>query len=94
MLVALNTNLSNEFSIGSFEAKTHFSELLRKVEEGFLVRITRNGKEIAVMQNASSVKNQKSIQAWNNIKSIINQNNINEKITISDIIEWRNDGRK
>ena len=34
-------------SVGVFEAKSHFLELLRKVSAGQVVRITRRGKPIA-----------------------------------------------
>ena len=33
--------------VGSFEAKTHLAELLRKVSSGQVVRITQRGKPIA-----------------------------------------------
>lgn len=33
--------------VGAFEAKTHFSQLLRQVEEGQTVYITRHGKRVA-----------------------------------------------
>ena len=35
---------NNEYSVGSFEAKTYFAELLRKVQEGCVINITKNGK--------------------------------------------------
>jgi prevent-host-death family protein len=34
-------------TIGAFEAKAHFSELLARVETGESIQITRNGKPIA-----------------------------------------------
>jgi prevent-host-death family protein len=36
--------------VGAFEAKTHFSKLLRLVEEGQTVYITRHGKRVAELQ--------------------------------------------
>ena len=41
----------NNISVGSFQAKTYFAELLRKVEEGISITITRNGHDVAVMQS-------------------------------------------
>jgi prevent-host-death family protein len=35
--------------VGSFEAKTHLSELLAAVEAGETVRITRRGKAVALL---------------------------------------------
>ena len=34
-------------TIGAFEAKTHFSELLEKVHEGTLFIVTKRGKPVA-----------------------------------------------
>ncbi|OGT23431.1 MAG: prevent-host-death protein [Gammaproteobacteria bacterium RIFCSPHIGHO2_12_38_15] len=42
-------------SIGSFEAKTHFSSLLQKVEEGEQVIITKHGRPVAKLIPAFSV---------------------------------------
>ena len=34
-------------TIGAFEAKTHFSDLLSQAEQGFAVTVTRRGKPVA-----------------------------------------------
>lgn len=34
-------------TVGSYEAKTHLPELLRRVEAGERIRITRNGRPVA-----------------------------------------------
>ena len=36
-------------TIGAFEAKTHFSEILNRVEQGQTVVITRHGHKIATL---------------------------------------------
>jgi prevent-host-death family protein len=36
-------------SVGAFEAKTHFSNLLDRVEHGDRIVITRHGREVAVL---------------------------------------------
>jgi prevent-host-death family protein len=36
-------------SIGAFEAKTHFSDLLTRVERGDRILITRHGRAVAVL---------------------------------------------
>ncbi len=43
-------------SIGAFEAKTHFSALLEKVEKGEAVVITKHGKAIARLSPIGSNK--------------------------------------
>lgn len=35
--------------VGAFEAKTQFSQLLRRVENGETVTITRHGKPVAIL---------------------------------------------
>ena len=35
--------------VGAFEAKTHFSNLLDRVEKGDRIVITRHGREVAVL---------------------------------------------
>ena len=35
--------------VGAYEAKTHLSELLRRVESGETITITKHGKPVAVM---------------------------------------------
>jgi len=36
-------------SVGAYEAKTHLPELLRRVEAGETITITKHGKPVAVM---------------------------------------------
>ena len=42
-------NLQNPNTVGAYEAKTHFSELLEKVESGEEITITRHGTPVARM---------------------------------------------
>jgi len=42
--------------VGAFEAKTHFSQLLKQVEEGQTVYITRHGKRVAELHPATARK--------------------------------------
>jgi prevent-host-death family protein len=35
--------------VGAFEAKTHFSELLRQVEAGESIEITKNNRKVALL---------------------------------------------
>lgn len=41
-------------SIGAFDAKTHFSSLLAKVEQGEKIIITKHGQEVAMLIPISS----------------------------------------
>ena len=91
---------NNEYSVGSFEAKTYFAELLRKVQEGCVINITKNGKNVAVLQNKRSVQNEQALKAWDNLcrmgQEIRRKERKNkfEGLTIQDIVEAKNYGRK
>jgi len=41
--------------IGAYEAKTHFPQLLERVEKGERITITRHGKPVALLVPADSV---------------------------------------
>jgi prevent-host-death family protein len=41
--------VETKISVGAFEAKTHFSELLNRVEKGDRILITRHGRKVAVL---------------------------------------------
>ncbi len=47
-------------SIGAFEAKTHFSELLVKVGNGESIIITKHGEEVAMLVPIDTSKIKKS----------------------------------
>ena len=57
----------NMYNIGSFDAKTYFSELLRKVQEGAVFNISKNGKQVAVLQGVKTAQNQEALEAHNRI---------------------------
>ena len=42
-------------SVGAYEAKTHLPALLRRVEAGETITITKHGKPVAVMGAAVAV---------------------------------------
>lgn len=44
-------------SVGTFEAKTHFSNLLERVEKGETITITRRGRAIAKLGPVENTKN-------------------------------------
>ena len=45
-----------EIDINLFEAKTHFSEIIKKVERGQRFRITKRGKPVAELHPLSTQK--------------------------------------
>lgn len=86
--------------IGAFDAKTHFSELLKKVQEGVTVRISKNGKQVAVMQGQKTIQNTAAMEAHKRImrRSAELAFRMEEAglvlLTATDIKEMRDYGRK
>lgn len=50
-------------TVGAFEAKTHFSQLLDQVEAGETVTITRHGEPVAKLVPAKRAAGKKSVKA-------------------------------
>lgn len=100
MSLALQKNPDNIYDVGSFDAKTFFAELLRMVQDGATINITKNGKHVAVMQSPQKQINSKALESHNklmNLSKQIAQRNINDglsPITVDEINELKNSGRK
>ncbi len=95
MLAQKNNSLG--LVVGAFQAKTYFAELLRKVEDGSVVTITRNGHNVAVMQSPKSLGNEKALKSWGLLLEVaqqISDQNKEEPVTLNDIQEWKIEGRK
>lgn len=95
MVAQAVSGFNQNFSIGSFQAKTYFSELLRKVEEGLVVTITRNGHDVAVMQSPQKKESTQAQKAWQRLMKVsqkISAHNSNNPISVEQISAWRNDG--
>ena len=43
-------------TVGSYEAKTRLTELLREVERGETITITRHGQPVAILQSPGSTR--------------------------------------
>jgi len=85
------------FSIGSFQAKTYFAELLRRVGGGAVVTITKNGHAVAVMQSPQRIQATEAQKAWKNMMALsrqISAQNEASPVTFADLEEWKNDGRR
>ena len=87
MALTVEVRNDNIFSVGSFQAKTYFAELLRKVEEGASFVITRNGHDIATIQKPKEVKNEKAENAWLALRGIVTD------ISLDEIDAWKKEGR-
>lgn len=99
MAMALEKRDDSVYAIGSFQAKTYFAELLRSVESGASVIITRNGHDIAVLEGTRHRNDEKSLNALARFKKIAveiaeGQKTSGTPITVDEIMSLRDEGRK
>ena len=100
MALAMTQVSENFFDVGSFDAKTYFAELLRNVCEGKTIRITKNGKPVAVMQSPQKAANTEAVSAFKKLRAIgmeiaeTAEQYSGEQITYDEIISLKNEGRK
>ncbi|AVT80691.1 type II toxin-antitoxin system Phd/YefM family antitoxin [Rhodopseudomonas palustris] len=82
--------------VGIFEAKTHLSSLLDEVENGAEVTITRHGKPVARLVQATSELSADTIarrrQAIRNLRSLARDLKLNPPH--DEIKSWINEGRR
>ena len=75
-------------TVGAFEAKTRLSELIREVEEGETIEITKNNRKVAMLVPALiEDERQKAIRSIQNIRKGI----VRGKLSIR---QMREEGRK
>jgi len=84
----------NTITVGAFEAKTHFSQLLKEIEKGNVVHVTRRGKPIALITPEGYGREEAGQNALNRIANRRKDIDKREKITTSDILAFRDEGRK
>jgi prevent-host-death family protein len=74
-------------SMGAYEAKTHFSELLGRVEAGEVVTITRHGapvaKVIPVRRESTPEERRAAFNAWDKLSAGLTL----DGLRIKDLIE-------
>lgn len=76
-------------TVSAFEAKTHLSELLKKVQNGEIFMITHRGKPIAKLIPYSETFQEDPEQAVSHLQKIRASNP-----SPVNIREWINEGRK
>ena len=83
-------------SVGAFEAKTHLSALLDRVEDGEEVTITRHGRPVAKLIPAGDVDRADARAAFESMKAAVAElaKTIDRPFTIQEIIELKNEGRR
>jgi prevent-host-death family protein len=79
--------------VGIFEAKTHLSELVSKVEAGEEVLITRRGRPSVIMSSAVKKHDkQAAIEAAKGLRA--NAKEMKLGVTTEEILEWIKEGRR
>ena len=84
----------NSITVGAFEAKTHFSQLLKEVEKGNIVHVTRRGKPIALISPEGFGREEAGQNALERIANRRKVVGMRQKITTRDILDFRDEGRK
>jgi prevent-host-death family protein len=85
-------------SVGLFEAKTHFSELVARAEQGEEVIITRHNKPVAKIVPITEVSPElvaRRLQIFDELQSI--GRDIEKRggpLTVEEILNWRDEGRR
>ncbi len=91
---------NNVFDVGAFDAKTYFAELLRKVQSGAIINISKNGKKVAVLQGVQTVRNEAAFEAHKRILARsqkiqeTRKNSGGSSLTANDLKELKDEGRK
>jgi prevent-host-death family protein len=74
--------------VGSFEAKTHLSQLLDRVAKGEEITITRHGKPVAILVPAEPVSRKPEIgEVIDQLRAFRKGNTLGEDTSIRDLIE-------
>jgi prevent-host-death family protein len=78
-------------TVQASEAKTHFLRLLDAVEQGETVVITRHGRPVARLCPDADRRQADIDAAIANIRAIGRRNG---KVTVEELIAWRDEGRR
>ena len=84
----------SRIDVGAFEAKTHFSQLLKEVEQGNIVHVTRRGKPIAVISPEGSDREMAVTNTLERIAARRREFHDREHFTTKHILNLRDHGRK
>ena len=74
-------------SIGLYEARTHFSELLDQVARGKQILITRRGKPAALLSPPPAETNKDVRQIMRQMKKLRRGNFLGKGLSVRDLID-------
>ena len=82
-------------SVGAYDAKTRFSELLDRVEKGEQIIITRHGRPIARLVPEGARNVARALEALDRITARRKRLAVQGlRVTQSEIRAWRDEGRR
>ncbi len=74
-------------SVGAYQAKTHFSDLLDRAEQGERITITRHGRVVAVLGPAPGGLDGTVDEAVDEILELRKGCRLGEGLTVRDLID-------
>jgi prevent-host-death family protein len=78
-------------SVGAFDAKTHLSQLLDRVEHGEEIEITRRGRAIARLVPSKPAPDANALHA---LARQVKEERGSYGVTSRDIAAWKSEGRR
>jgi len=76
-------------SFGAFEAKTHFSDLLDRVEQGDRIVITRHGRAVATLVPAKTTPRKDLVKLTRDALAITAGTTLPAGMSLKDVINSR-----
>jgi prevent-host-death family protein len=73
--------------VGAYEAKTHFSALFDRVENGERIEITRHGRIVAILSAPPGAPDRTAADAIDEIMKFRERHTLGEGLTIRDLID-------
>ena len=74
-------------SVGSYEAKTRLAELLRRVEEGERITITRHGRPVALLMPPQGSSDRTVSDVVQEIKALRRGRILGSDLSVRDLID-------
>jgi antitoxin (DNA-binding transcriptional repressor) of toxin-antitoxin stability system len=73
--------------MGAYEARTHFSALLERAENGERIQITRHGKVVAVLAPPPGAPDRTVDEAVGEILALRRGRRLGQELTLRDLID-------
>ncbi|OAI49270.1 hypothetical protein AYO45_02890 [Gammaproteobacteria bacterium SCGC AG-212-F23] len=77
--------------IGAYQAKTHFSEILRRVTQGEEFCVTHRGKVVAVILPPDEVKTKRTQEVFGKLQMLRKKHPLGK---VNEITDWKEKGKK